>query len=143
MNLPSLPSLEDGKQPIQGPGCNVSVTVNSGTSASNMGARIGGGRQLVTITPLLSCAGTVNRPPLVSLTPRALPSGSVTVQPLTGTQVPAHQPLPINVRQHCERPPKVDKKFKKVFLKAVCKGKKRNQEVYPSQRRSYANYVIG
>ena len=104
----------------QSPGCNVSVTVNSGPTASNVGARIGG----VSITPL-SGTGTVNRPPFVNPTPRAQPRplGGVIVRP-GAAQVSAQQRLPVNVLQHSGRPRQVDNKLEKVFLKAACKGKK-------------------
>ena len=51
------------------------------------------------MVPLLCTAGTVNRPPFVNPTvvpmPRAQPSGGVIVQPLTSTQVLAHQRVPL------------------------------------------------
>ena len=75
----------------QSPGCNVSVTVNSRSTSSNMGVRIGG----VSITPLPSGTGTVNRLPFVNPTPHAQPLGGVIVQPLhlSATRVSAQQRL--------------------------------------------------
>ena len=95
-------------------GCNVSVTVNSGSTSSNL-RRIGGGRQLVTITPL---------PPGATVAPRApnslgTPPGPVIVRP-AAAQVSA-QTRSVNVLQQSRQ---VANKLEKVFLKATYKGRK-------------------
>ena len=89
-------------------GCNVSVTVNNG-STSNAG-RIGSGRQLVTITPL---------PPGARILPRGPSSGAVVPPPATATQVEPRHSSASFLQQSG-----VATKLNKVFLKASCKGKK-------------------
>ena len=101
-------------------GCNVSVTVNSGSTSSNVG-RIGGGKQLVTITPL--SAGTSIRPPFFNSAPRGQLSGAAVVRP-TATLVSTQQRVPANVLQHSERVRQAASKLDKVFLKATYKSKK-------------------
>ena len=91
---------------------NVSVTVNNGSTSSNVG-RIRGGRELVTITPLPT--GTTVRPPFCNPAPRALSSGSVVVRP-AATQISAQQRLPVNVLQHSGGPRQVASKLDKVLL---------------------------
>ena len=109
-------------------GCSVSVTVNNGSTTSNVG-RVGGGRQLVTITPLPPGAA-VKKPPF-NPTPRAhRPSGGVIVQPLTAT---AQRLLPANVLQHSGGPWQVASKLDKGFFEGNIQRKERSQ-VYPSQR---------
>ena len=119
-------------------GCNLSVTVNSGLTFSNVG-RIGGGRQLVTITPL--SAGTSIRPPFFNSVPCGQLSGAAVVRP-TVTLVSTQQRVPAIVLQHSERVWQAAIKLEKVFLKATYKSKKGNQEIYPSQRGAYVYYVI-
>lgn len=89
-------------------GCNVSVTVNNG-STSNAG-RIGGGRQMVTITPL---------PPGARIVPRGHSSGVVVRPAPTAIQAEPRRPS-VSVLQHSGVASKIDK----VFLKASYKGKK-------------------
>ena len=85
-------------------GCNVSVTVNNG-STSNAG-RIGGGRQLVTITPL---------PPGARILPHGHSSGAVMRPAATEPRRPSASFF---------QQSGVASKLDKVFLKASCKGKK-------------------
>ena len=97
----------------------MSVTVNNESTTSNVG-RVGGGRQLVTITPLPP--GAAVKRPSFNPTPRAhRPSSAVIIQPLTAT---AQQLLPANVFQHSGGPRQVANKLDKVFLKATYKGQK-------------------
>ena len=94
---------EDEAKTRESAGCNVSVTVNNGSSK-----RIGGGRQAVTITPL----PPGYRPPFVT-----------TSFPKT-TLLSQAQQLPVATPCGPDRQQRVDNRLDKVLLKAACKGKK-------------------
>ena len=113
--------MENSQGGSESSGCNVSVTINNGTTSSNM-EHIGGGRQLVMITPLPP-GGTV-RPPFINPMSCARSSGAVI------TQVSAKQHLPGHsvVLQHSGGPWQVASKLDKVFLKATYKGKKETKK---------------